>query len=138
MARKKLELALPTVDDLFTSQGEREQDAGEKVREIALEAIEAFPGHPFKVADDEDMARLAESIAESGVLVPLTVRPFGDGMYGLVSGHRRKRAAEIAGLAAVRGQVHGRRRGHDSHGGLEPSEGDHPAERAGVRLFDAA
>ena len=95
MARKKLELALPTVDDLFTSQGEREQDAGEKVREIALEAIEAFPGHPFKVADDEDMAR-------------------------------------------VRGQVHGRRRGHDSHGGLEPSEGDHPAERAGVRLFDAA
>ena len=47
MARKKLELALPTVDDLFTSQGEREQDAGEKVREIALEAIEAFPGHPF-------------------------------------------------------------------------------------------
>ena len=101
MARKKLELALPTVDDLFTSQGEREQDAGEKVREIALEAIEAFPGHPFKVADDEDMARLAESIAESGVLVPLTVRPFGDGMYGLVSGHRRKRAAEIAGLATV-------------------------------------
>ena len=48
MARKKLELALPTVDDLFTSQGEREQDAGEKVREIALEAIEAFPGHPFR------------------------------------------------------------------------------------------
>lgn len=47
------------------------------------------------------MARLAESIAESGVLVPLTVRPFGDGMYGLVSGHRRKRAAEIAGLATV-------------------------------------
>lgn len=101
MARKKLEFALPTVDDLFTSQGEREQDAGEKVREIALEAIKAFPGHPFKVADDEDMARLAESIAESGVLVPLTVRPLGDGMYGLVSGHRRKRAAEIAGLAAV-------------------------------------
>ena len=66
MARKKLEFALPTVDDLFTSQGEREQDAGEKVREIALEAIKAFPGHPFKVADDEDMARLAESIAERG------------------------------------------------------------------------
>ena len=81
MARKKLEFALPTVDDLFTSQGEREQDAGEKVREITLEAIEAFPGHPFKVADDEDMARLADSIAESGVLVPLTVRPLGDGMY---------------------------------------------------------
>ena len=101
MARKKLELALPTVDDLFTSQGEREQDAGEKVREIALGDIESFPGHPFKVADDEDMGRLAESIAESGVLVPLTVRPLGDGMYGLVSGHRRKRAAEIAGLAAV-------------------------------------
>ena len=116
MARKKLELALPTVDDLFTSQGEREQDAGEKVREIALEAIEAFPGHPFKVADDEDMARLAESIAESGA-------------------RRRDRRARHR---AVRGQVHGRRRGHDSHGGLEPSEGDHPAERAGVRLFDAA
>ena len=89
MARKKLELALPTVDDLFTSQGEREQDAGEKVREIALGDIESFPGHPFKVADDEDMARLAESIAESGVLVPLTVRPLGNEMYGLVSGLQR-------------------------------------------------
>ena len=70
MARKKLELALPTVDDLFTSQGEREQDAGEKVREIALEAIELPPGHPFKVPDDEDMARLARASRRAGCSSP--------------------------------------------------------------------
>lgn len=101
MSRKKLEITLPTVDDLFTSQAERDGMAGRGVAEIALPLIDPFPGHPFQVRDDEEMERLAESIAENGVLVPLTVRASGAERYELVSGHRRKRAAELAGLTSV-------------------------------------
>lgn len=101
MSRKKLEITLPTVDDLFTSQAERDGMAGGGVAEIALALIDPFPGHPFQVRDDEEMERLAESIAENGVLVPLTVRASNAQRYELVSGHRRKRAAEIAGLESV-------------------------------------
>lgn len=101
MARKKVPITLPGVDDLFTSQGEREGAACGGVAEIALALIDPFPGHPFQVRDDEEMERLAESIVENGVLVPLTVRRAGAERYELVSGHRRKRAAEIAGLASV-------------------------------------
>lgn len=101
MARKKVSIALPGVDDLFTSQDERDGSAAEGVIEIALSLIDPFPGHPFQVRDDEEMERLAESVAENGVLVPLTVRPSDAERYELVSGHRRKRAAELAGLASV-------------------------------------
>lgn len=99
--RKTVGIALPSVDELFTSQEERAVAASERVREIALGDIDPFPEHPFRVADDADMAQLAESIAQAGVLVPLTVRPKGAGRYELVSGHRRKRAAEMAGLPSV-------------------------------------
>lgn len=101
MARKRALLELPTVDDLFTSQSERDNATLEGVTEIQLALIDPFPGHPFHVKDDEEMERLAESIAENGVLVPLTVRASGAERYELVSGHRRKRAAELAGLASV-------------------------------------
>lgn len=102
MPRKKMAaIELPSVDSLFTSQEERELERTERVVNIALEAVEPFPGHPFRVADDEDMEQLATSVTTHGVLVPLTVRPLGSGRYGLVSGHRRKRAAEIAGLTEV-------------------------------------
>lgn len=94
-------IELPSVDDLFTSQEERESERMEHVALLPVGVVEAFPGHPFRVADDEDMAQLADSVAACGVLVPLTVRPLGPNRYGLVSGHRRKRAAEIAGLAEV-------------------------------------
>lgn len=89
------------MDDLFTSQSERDNATLEGVTEIQLALIDPFPGHPFHVKDDEEMERLAESIAENGVLVPLTVRASGAERYELVSGHRRKRAAELAGLASV-------------------------------------
>ena len=69
--------------------------------DIPLSLIDPFPGHPFQVRDDEEMERLAESIVENGVLVPLTVRASGPERYELVSGHRRKRAAELAGLESV-------------------------------------
>lgn len=101
MARKKVSIALPGVDDLFTSQDERDGSAAEGVAEIALSLIDPFPGHPFQVRDDEEMERLAESVAENGVLVPLTVRPSDAERYELVSGHRRKRAAELAGVDSV-------------------------------------
>ena len=101
MSRKRPEITLPTVDDLFTSQAERDGVAGGGVSEIALALIDPFPGHPFQVRDDEEMDRLTESIAENGVLVPLTVRASDAERYELVSGHRRKRASELAGLASV-------------------------------------
>ena len=101
MARKKVPITLPGVDDLFTSQGERDGSAMGGVSDIPLAAIDPFPGHPFQVRDGEEMERLAESIAENGVLVPLTVRATGSERYELVSGHRRKRAAELAGMESV-------------------------------------
>ena len=101
MARKRAPIDLPAVDALFTSQSEREGATLEGVAEMQLAFIDPFPGHPFHVKDDEEMERLAESIKENGVLVPLTVRASGADRYELVSGHRRKRAAELAGLESV-------------------------------------
>ena len=101
VGRKKVPITLPGVDDLFTSQGERDGSAVAGVADIPLALIDPLPGHPFQVRDDEEMERLAESIAENGVLVPLTVRGAGAERYELVSGHRRKCAAELAGLESV-------------------------------------
>lgn len=95
-------MPLPSVDDLFTSQEERDSAAARSVASVPLGLIDPFPNHPFRVADDEEMEALAESVTENGVLVPpLTVVPGDGGRYTLVSGHRRKRAAELAGLTEV-------------------------------------
>lgn len=91
-------MPLPSIEDLFTSQEARDAAAAGSVERIPLGLIDPFPGHPFRVADDEEMEALAESVAACGVLVPLTVVPGDGGRYTLVSGHRRKRAAELAGL----------------------------------------
>lgn len=91
-------MPLPSIEDLFTSQEARDSAAAGSVERIPLGLIDPFPGHPFRVADDEEMEALAESVAACGVLVPLTVVPGDGGRYTLVSGHRRKRAAELAGL----------------------------------------
>ena len=101
MARKRVPITLPGVDDLFTSQEERDGSALAGVADIPLSLIDPYPDHPFQVRDDEEMGQLAESIAENGVLVPLTVRASGAERYELVSGHRRARAAELAGLEGV-------------------------------------
>lgn len=98
MAKKKLEIALPTVDELFTSQAERDGVGSDAVRRIPLSRIEPFPNHPFKVSDDDDMHMLIESIAEHGILVPLTVAMIEGDRFRLVSGHRRKHAAEALGI----------------------------------------
>lgn len=101
MARKRASIDLPAVEDLFTSQSERDGAALEGVAEVPLALIDPFPGHPFHVRDDDEMERLAESIGENGVLVPLIVRASDAERYELVSGHRRKRAAELAGLESA-------------------------------------
>lgn len=101
MARKRASIDLPAVEDLFTSQSERDGAALEGVAEVPLALIDPFPRHPFHVRDDDEMERLAESIGENGVLVPLIVRASDAERYELVSGHRRKRAAELAGLESA-------------------------------------
>ena len=105
MAGKKSDFVLPTLDDLFSTQEMRDEAKLARIRDIPIELIDSFPDHPFKVRDDEDMTQLVESIKERGVITPATVRPKGDGRYELVSGHRRKRACELAGMDTLRCEV---------------------------------
>lgn len=105
MAKKKSDFTLPTLDSLFSTQEEREYDKLDKIRDIPLELIDDFPDHPYKVKDDEDMLQLAESIKERGVLTPAVLRQKDNGRYELVSGHRRKRACELAGLTTLRSEI---------------------------------
>jgi len=102
---KKIELGLPTLDDLFSSQEERDDAKLQKIRDIPISEIDDFPDHPFKVRDDEDMMQLVDSIKERGVITPATVRQKEDGRYELISGHRRKRACELAGMDTLRCEV---------------------------------
>lgn len=105
MAERKSDFALPTLDDLFSTQQEREDAKLEKIRDIPLDLIDDFPDHPFHVRDDEDMVQLVESIKANGVLTPAVLRQKGDGRYEIVSGHRRKRACELAGLITLRSEI---------------------------------
>lgn len=105
MAERKSDFALPTLDDLFSTQQEREDAKLEKIRDIPLDLIDDFPDHPFHVRDDEDMIQLVESIKANGVLTPAVLRQKEDGRYELVSGHRRKRACELAGLTTLRSEI---------------------------------
>jgi len=102
---KSTEMRLPSLDELFSSQEERDEAKLKKIYDIPLLDIDPFPDHPFKVQDDEDMMNLAESIKTNGVLTPATVRKKEDGRYELLSGHRRMRACEIAGLDSLRCEV---------------------------------
>ena len=107
MAGRKSDFTLPTntLDELFSSQEERDEAKLSKIRDIPLEEIDDFPDHPFKVREDEDMFQLVESIKERGVITPATVRQKEDGRYELISGHRRKRACELAGFETLRCEV---------------------------------
>ena len=105
MAGRKSDSTLPTLDDLFSTQELRDDAKLSKIRDIPLELIDDFPDHPFKVRDDEDMIQLVESVKERGVITPATVRQKEDGRYELISGHRRKRACELAGFEALRCEV---------------------------------
>ena len=100
MARKSAAGLLTSLDDLFTTQEERDEAKLEHLKNIPLDEISDFPDHPFKVRMDEDMNDLADSIKSHGVLVPALVRPVGDG-YQMVAGHRRKAASELAGAETL-------------------------------------
>ena len=99
------EIKLPSLDELFSSQEERDDARLKRIHEIPLSEIDPFPDHPFKVRDDEDMLNLIESIRAQGVLTPCMVRKKKDGRYELISGHRRKRACELLGMDTLRCEI---------------------------------
>ena len=101
MAEKKRNLTLGSVEDLFSTEEDRQSARLEKVQEIPVDQLIPFKNHPFKVVDDEAMLRTVESISQYGILSPLIARPMEDGGYELISGHRRKHAAELAGISVV-------------------------------------
>ena len=105
MAGRKSDFTLPKFDDIFSTQEMRDDEKLAKIRDIPIELIDDFPEHPYKVRDDEDMVQLSESIKERGVITPATVRQKEDGRYELISGHRRKRASELAGFETLRCEV---------------------------------
>ena len=105
MAGRKSDFTLPTLDDLFSTQELRDDAKLSKIRDIPLELIDDFPDHPFKVKLDEDMMQLVESVKERGIITPVTLRPKEDGRYEIVSGHRRKKACELAGFETVKAEV---------------------------------
>ena len=93
---KKVELA--SADDLFSTEESRQDATLERVQQIALSELHPFPDHPFSIRDDDSMKETVESVKEYGILTPAIARPRADGGYELLSGHRRKRACELAGL----------------------------------------
>ncbi len=106
MARnRETKIELTAYDDLFQTDESRAEAALSKIRDIPISDIDEFPDHPFKVLMDEDMEQLVESIKRNGVMTPATVRLKDDGRYELISGHRRKKACELAGLGTLKCEV---------------------------------
>ena len=102
---KKQSLGLNGLDDLFMTDRERAENKLPRIYDIPLSEIDDFPDHPFKVRMDEDMDLLVQSVKERGVIVPITLREKEDGRYELVSGHRRKKACELAGFDTIRAEI---------------------------------
>ena len=103
MPKKNInDIRIPSYDDLFTNEEQRQEAKLEKIMELPIDEIHEFKNHPFKVRQDEEMIKLTESITENGILLPTLVRPSPDGKgYEMVSGHRRMKAAEMNGLDKV-------------------------------------
>ena len=102
---RETKIELTAYDDLFQTDESRAEAALSKIRDIPLSEIDEFPDHPFKVLMDEDMEQLVDSIRRNGVMTPATVRLKEDGRYELISGHRRKKACELAGLETLKCEV---------------------------------
>ena len=105
MAKKQIDLGLTGLDELFMDDQERAESKLPKIHEIPLSEIDEFPNHPFHVRLDEDMDQLVESIKERGIITPVTLRQKPDGRYEIVSGHRRTKACELAGLTTVKAEI---------------------------------
>lgn len=102
---KKINLGLTGYDELFMNDAEREENKLPRIYDVPISEIDDFQDHPFKVRLDSDMDQLVESVRERGVITPITIREKEDGRYEIVSGHRRKKACEIAGLATVPAEI---------------------------------
>ena len=102
---QKIDLGLTGYDELFMNDSERQENRLPRIYDIPISEIDDFPDHPFKVKVDEDMDQLVQSIKERGIITPVTLRPKEDGRYEIVSGHRRKKACELAGLDTVKAEV---------------------------------
>ena len=102
MKEQEQKMKLPKLDDLFTSQEQRDYENAERVEEIDIRNITDFPDHPFKVQNDEKMREMVKSVKEYGVILPVIVRPKEVGTYEMISGHRRKRACDLAGVKQIR------------------------------------
>lgn len=102
---QKIDLGLTGYDELFMNDTERKEIKLPRIYDIPLSEIDDFPDHPFKVKLDEDMDQLVQSIKERGIITPVTLRPKEDGRYEIVSGHRRKKACELAGFDTVKAEV---------------------------------
>ena len=103
---EKIDLGLKEAyDELFMTDEERKENRLPKIYDISINEIDEFPEHPFKVKIDEDMEQLVESIKQRGVITPVTLREKEDGRYELISGHRRKKACEIAGLETIKAEI---------------------------------
>ena len=103
--RPKIDLGMTGYDELFMNDQDRAENRLPKIYDIPLSEIDEFPDHPFKVKDDEDMLQLVESVRERGIITPITLRRKEDGRYEIVSGRRRKRACEIAGLETISAEI---------------------------------
>ena len=103
--RPKLDLGMTGYDEMFMNDQERAENRLPKIFDIPLTEIDDFPDHPFKVRLDEDMDQLIESVKSCGVITPITLRRKEDGRYEIVSGHRRRKACELAGLATVPAEI---------------------------------
>ena len=102
---QKIDLGLTGYDELFMNEAERKENKLPRIYDIPITEIDDFPDHPFKVKIDEDMDQLVQSIKERGIITPVTLRPKEDGRYEIVSGHRRKKACELAGFETVKAEV---------------------------------
>ena len=98
---RKLDFTLPTLDDLFSTQAERDDAKLERVRNIPLAELHPFKGHPFKVQNNEEMQQMIESIRKVGAITPALARPLPDGGYELISGHRRLAACQVLGVETM-------------------------------------
>ncbi len=101
MPKKGANISLSSYDDIFSTEESRKEAAKEQVQQIPISELHPFEGHPFRVVDDESMTRTMESIAQFGVIAPLLARPDPDGGYEIISGHRRRHAAELVGLETL-------------------------------------
>ena len=103
--RPKIDLGMTGYDELFMNDQERAENRLPKIYDIPLSEIDDFPDHPFKVKDDEDMLQLVESVRARGIITPITLRQKEDGRYEIVSGHRRRKACEIAGFETIPAEI---------------------------------